>query len=56
MSDLDSSKLDKLKVTELQKELGSRGLDTKGKKSQLIARLKRALIGKKIFFIFYMFC
>lgn len=46
MSELDPNKLDKLKVAELQKELGARGLDTKGKKSLLIARLKKAIIGK----------
>ncbi|XP_060601216.1 heterogeneous nuclear ribonucleoprotein U-like protein 1 isoform X2 [Ruditapes philippinarum] len=44
MSELDPGKLDKLRVADLQKELGARGLDTKGKKSILISRLKKALI------------
>ena len=46
MSDLDPNKLDKLKVADLQEELKSRGLDTKGKKAQLVKRLKSALLGK----------
>ena len=46
MSDLDPNKLDKLKVADLQEELKSRGLETKGKKAQLLKRLKCALLGK----------
>jgi len=37
MSDVDYSKL---KVTELREELKKNGLDTKGKKEQLVKRLE----------------
>ena len=46
MSELDPTKLEKLKVAELQEELKTRGLDTKGKKAVLVSRLKKALLGK----------
>ena len=35
--------LDLLKVTELQNELKKRGLDTKGRKADLITRLRQAI-------------
>jgi hypothetical protein len=38
-----SSELKKLKVTELREKLSSRGLDTKGVKDDLIARLAAAI-------------
>ena len=40
MSDIDP---DKLKVAELRDELKARGLDTKGNKAALVARLKESL-------------
>lgn len=42
MSDIDISKL---KVAELREELKKHGLDTKGKKEQLIKRLENFLSG-----------
>ena len=42
MSDVDISKL---KVTELREELKKHGLDTKGKKEQLVKRLDTFLSG-----------
>ncbi|KAF2073814.1 hypothetical protein CYY_004872 [Polysphondylium violaceum] len=36
---LTEEAINKLKVNELQKELGDRGLDTKGKKAELVSRL-----------------
>ena len=45
MSELDPTNLDKLKVAELQDELRSRGLDTKGKKAVLISRLEKEIKG-----------
>lgn len=42
MSDVDISKL---KVTELREELKKHGLETKGKKEQLVKRLENFLSG-----------
>lgn len=42
MSDIDPSKM---KVTELRDELKKHGLDTKGKKEQLVKRLEKFLSG-----------
>lgn len=42
MSDVD---IKKLKVTELREELKKHGLDTKGKKEQLVKRLENFLAG-----------
>jgi hypothetical protein len=39
----ESENLDALKVTELQDELKKRGLDTKGRKADLITRLRQAI-------------
>ena len=39
----ESEDLDALKVTELQNELKKRGLDTKGRKADLITRLRQAM-------------
>ena len=39
----ESEDLDSLKVTELQNELKKRGLDTKGRKADLITRLRQAM-------------
>jgi hypothetical protein len=39
----ESEDLESLKVTELQNELKKRGLDTKGRKADLIARLRQAM-------------
>lgn len=39
--------VDKLKVAELRTELSKRGLDTKGTKPILLARLKEALQGNQ---------
>ena len=39
--------VDKLKVAELRTELSKRGLDTKGTKPILLARLKEALTASK---------
>ena len=43
MSDIEPSKL---KVTELRDELKKHGLDTKGKKEQLVKRLEKFLAGE----------
>ena len=45
--DLDVDKLDKLKVVELRAALGEAGLDTKGTKPVLVARLKEHLEAQK---------
>ena len=47
------SKLDvkKMKVDELRNELEARGLDTKGLKAQLSARLTKAIQKEKVCFI-----
>lgn len=37
----------KMKVADLKKELQSRGLDTSGKKTELVARLEGGTGGKK---------
>jgi hypothetical protein len=39
----ESEDLESLKVTELQNELKKRGLDTKGRKADLITRLRQAI-------------
>ncbi len=39
----ESEDLESLKVTELQNELKKRGLDTKGRKADLITRLRQAM-------------
>ncbi len=39
----ESEDLESLKVTELQNELKKRGLDTKGRKADLIIRLRQAI-------------
>lgn len=39
----ESEDLDSLKVTELQTELKKRGLDTRGRKADLITRLREAM-------------
>jgi hypothetical protein len=39
----ESEDLEALKVTELQNELKKRGLDTKGRKADLITRLRQAM-------------
>ena len=44
--DLDIDKVDKLKVVELRTALGEAGLDTKGTKPILVARLKSYLESK----------
>ncbi|CAF1465766.1 unnamed protein product [Adineta steineri] len=41
----ESEDLESLKVTELQHELKKRGLDTKGRKADLITRLREAITG-----------
>ena len=43
MSDIEPSKM---KVTELRDELKKHGLDTKGKKEQLVKRLEKFLAGE----------
>lgn len=40
----ESEDFESLKVTELQNELKKRGLDTKGRKADLIERLRQAVI------------
>ena len=45
--DLDVEKVDKLKVVELRTALGEAGLDTKGTKPVLVARLKEHLEAQK---------
>ena len=52
---MDVSKLDKMKVIDLRKELETRGLDTKGVKAVLVERLRAFLedgIGKFYFFFY----
>jgi hypothetical protein len=44
---LDAAAIDKLKVAELRAELVTRGLDKKGKKAELAARLKAAAAGQQ---------
>jgi len=39
----ESEDLESLKVPELQNELKKRGLDTKGRKAELITRLRQAI-------------
>ena len=46
--DLDIDKVDKLKVVELRTALGEAGLDTKGTKPILVARLKEYLESKNV--------
>lgn len=43
MADVDLQKVSDMKVTELKEQLNARGLDSKGKKADLISRLQEAL-------------
>jgi hypothetical protein len=57
----ESEDLESLKVAELQNELKKRGLDTKGRKADLITRLRQAINnnveGNNYFYIFLsLFC
>ena len=40
---LETSKIDGMRVPELRKALGSKGLDTTGRKAELVSRLQQAL-------------
>ena len=40
---MDTEELNKLRVTDLRKELGDRGLSQKGVKSELVERLQEAM-------------